>query len=247
MITLKDLKEEYTYNPAGPEWGIVGGTLAEYLGMEVVKINFKKNAEGEWEQKIGKALLISLTDYDPLTETSLLSWKEVDYAVPEKDWKRKETRVVGPGFSFGNPEDVGEMTRFLPYSLHVRKVETETLNEKLKFAFLNLSHRAVSLEDLQVLANGKDRKRLLKEVHNLRLVVMPEGEDRVATYRVGDIHVQHQIKSTYKITLSDTRGKGEVLFYYDSSNPDKGLVWKEKGQVVATARIFALKDIFNLQ
>lgn len=253
MITIKELKKNYGYSQSDLKW--ITSDILEHLGTIVMAVKFKRtkdadpenNIESEWGSETTQALLLGASEFDPMTETYVMRWKEVDDTKPETEWREESTRIVPVGFSYGDPEEKGEMIRFIPYSLHAKKMETEIKYEKLRHVFNNPEAKMIPIDSLEQIAIGRDKQRILKHIHNLVVVIKPTGEEDVCAYRLGDIYVRHQFKSVWKVTVKDTEGKGEMTLWYDSEDPEK-LIWKGgvKGEVLAEVRIFNLMEIFSV-
>lgn len=247
---LEAIKKSCGYNPASPKWISRGGELMKYLGVEVMKIDFKREGE-TWKTDMGRALLLQANNYDPLTETVELVWKDVDYTKPEEEWEIKTTKIVPPGFSFENPEESGEMTRFLPYSLHTEKIETEAYYAKLGFLFgmEGKEDRSMTLENIQALASSRDRVNSLCHIHFIAAVVKPVGSDEIYTYRLGDITLRHQFKSVWKVTAKDDTGKNEMTLFIDADpeNPTHVFEMRDAGnRIEAEVKFFDLRYAFRM-
>lgn len=254
---LESVKKNCGYDPSSSKWISRGGELMKYLGMEVMRIDFKKKdgTEDDWESKVGKALLLQANNYNPETETLDLVWKDVDYDKPEAEWEVKTTKIVPPGFSFGLPQETGEMTRFIPYSLHTEKIETEAFYAKLGYLF-GLEgdlDRSLVLPDLMTLASSRDRVNSLCHVHYIAVVVKPTNtEGEVYIYRLGDIGIRHQFKSEWKVTAKDDTGKNEItLRINEPEEQDRtkmGHVFEMRdagGRVEAQVKFFDLREAFR--
>lgn len=246
---LESIKKNFGYDPTSPKWISRGGELMKHLGTEVMRIEFKKEGE-EWKSSAGQALLLQANAYDPETETVVLVWKDVDYSKPEEEWEVKETRIFPPGFSFENPEESGCVTRFLPYSLHTEKVETETYFTKLKYLF-NVEgdeSKAMTLGLLKSIASSGGRVNTLCHIHYIAVVVKPVGEDAIYTFRLGDIGIRHQFKSVWKVTAKDDTGKHELTLWIDDAdptNPTRTLEMRDAGnKVEAEVKFFDLRTAF---
>lgn len=251
---LEQVKKNCGYDPASPKWISRGGELMKYLGMEVMRLDFKKNDKGEWENSVGKSLLLQANKYDPNTETLELVWKDVDYSKPESEWEIKKTEIVPPGFSFGNPEEKGEMTRFIPYSLHMEKIETEAFYAKLGYLFRLEGDldRSLVLPELMTLASSRDRVNSLCHIHYIAVVIKPVDTEDVYIYRLGDIGIRHQFKSAWKITAKDDYGKNEITLYIeepeekDITNMNHVFQMRDAGRrVEAEVKFFDLRNAFR--
>lgn len=254
-VQLEQIKKNCGYDPASPIWISRGGELMEYLGMEVMRVDFYKEGEGEnaeWKNTVGKSLLLRADKYDPNTETVELVWKDVDYNKPEEEWEEHTTKIVPPGFSFGNPETEGKMTRFIPYSLHMKKMETEALFAKLGFLFQDqTNNKALGMNEINNIASSRDRINSLGHIHNIAVVVKPTNEEEIYTYRLGDITTRHQFKSVWKITAKDIMGKNEITVFIDDpdiTNPNKTFEMRgARGEVEAEVKFYDLRYAFRYE
>lgn len=249
-VQLEQIKKNCGYDPASPKWLSRGGELMEYLGMEVMRVDFYKEGD-EWKNTVGKSLLLRADNYDPNTETVELVWKDVDYSVPESKWETKTTKIVPPGFSFGDPEAEGKMTRFIPYSLHWKKMETEALFAKLGFLFQDQTDsKALGMNELNNIASSRDRVNSLGHIHNIAVVVKPtNGTGDIYTYRLGDINTRHQFKSVWKVTAKDVMGQNELTLFIDDADPSKPCKTFEmrnaRGEVEAEVKFYDLRFAFR--
>lgn len=261
---LEQIKKNYGYDPASVEWIGKGGEIFEYLGMEVMRLNFtrtevgdpEKGTEDKWENKVGKSLLLRCENFDPMTETVDLVWKDVDYSKPEDEWEIHTTKITPIGFSYGDPGESGEMIRFMPYSLHTKKIETEALFAKLGFLMTEPieKSKAVNLLQFEPLSASRDRERLLAHIINIAAVIKPVDEEFVYIYRLGNVSLKHQFKGVWKMTAKDTNGRGEITLFIDTTkNEETGeenmIEWEmrnSQNQIEAKVRFFDLRTAFSL-
>lgn len=261
---LENIKKNYGYDPADVKWIGRGGSIFEYLGMEVMRLDFTRvskadpeveGSEDKWENKVGKALLLKCKNYDPMTETVDLMWKDVDYGREEKDWDIHTTKITSIGFSYGDPAERGEMVSFMPYSRHTKKIETEALYAKLKFLMMDKENKAITLSNLLDLASSRDKERLLGHVIDIATVIKPVDEDDVYIYRLGTLGMKHQFGSVWKLTAKDVDGRGEITLNIDTAPGEDGIdtntqLWEMRngssGKVEAYVRFFDLRTAFSL-
>lgn len=253
---LESIKKNYGYDPASVEWIGKGGEIFEYLGMEVMRLDFYKE-EDAWKNKVGKSLLIRCENFDPMTETVDIVWKDVDYEKPEEEWEEHTTKITPIGFTYGDPEENGKMTRFMPYSLHTKKIETEALYAKLTYLMNEPKEesKAVHLAQLETLSSSRDRERLLSHIVNIAAVIKPEGEDEGFTYiyRLGNVALKHQFKNVWKLSVKDVNGRGEMTLFIDTTANEGGeentTEWEmrnSQGKVEARVKFFDLRVAFSL-
>ena len=95
MITIKELKKNYSYSHSDLKW--ITSDILEHLGTIVMAVKFKRtkeadpenNIESEWGSETTQALLLGASEFDPMTETYVMRWKEVDDTKPETEWMMK--------------------------------------------------------------------------------------------------------------------------------------------------------------
>lgn len=252
---LEQIKKNYGYDPASVEWIGKGGEIFEYLGMEVMRLDFYKEGE-TWKNKVGKSLLLRCENFDPMTETVDLVWKDVDYAKPEEEWEEHITKITPIGFTYGDPEEKGEMTRFMPYSLHTKKIETEALYAKLGFLMSEPieTSKAVNILQFEPLSMSRDKERLLAHIINIAAVIKPIDEEFVYIYRLGNISLKHQFKGVWKMSAKDVNGRGEITLFIDITEDEQTgkanmVEWEMRNaqnQVEAKVKFFDLRTAFSL-
>ena len=104
MDGLKALKKRYGFNKGDYKYIPAGGEILKYIGQPMIFVDFKKDENGDWQSNFETAFIDSISDFDPMTMTYNCKYKLVDGV-------QKEIRIIPEGFSWGNPEETGEMKR----------------------------------------------------------------------------------------------------------------------------------------
>lgn len=198
-----DLKKRYGFNRSDMnKWLLDGCEIMKLVGLEVAYIEFNKNDQGEWVNKVGRALLKSISGYDPMTITY-----EANFIVrgekPEDDYERTE-RIYPEGFSYGDPEETGKMFRLNSISLHCKSVEEEEFYSKL--FIIEAKNDTLNLESIKTITDSSTKEKTLKYACNI-MAVIKLYTNEVIGFRIYDIILRHTHKDQYKLILTDKDGK----------------------------------------
>ena len=200
------LKKKYGYNKASYKYIPAGSVILKYIGQIVILIDFKKESE-EWKiESVKHAQIVSISDFDPMTMTYLCKYKLNE---DEKDSNPREIRIVPEGFSWGNPEETGEMKRFMPYSLHCELVEDEAFWSRLSDLWEKRS--TLKVEELTTISQSKERETLLKYSHNIgALIKLNKSGDYLWT-RITGLSISHKVGTKYKLKFENDKETWTML------------------------------------
>lgn len=231
---LKKLKKLYGFDKNDIKWISNGADILKYIGIETIFVEFIKDAEGNWTNKLKKSIITSITDFDPMTDTYLIKYRLVD---EDKDTSWREMRIISEGFSFGNPEETGKMYRFVPYSLHCKLAETEAFYARIKNLFEKRD--TLSLESLKQISESKEKEKTLSYRCNIGAAIKTVDGD-ILWFRLSNITLRHTHKDKYSLTLTDDNNK---TYYLNISSNDTSYKFSySKGEVIGDIKIIDLED-----
>lgn len=169
-----------------------GGEILRFIGSELLCVRFTRGDNGEWSTTNPiPVFVVSIGDYEPLTQTYKMVYKE-------KDSDPQEIRITPNGFSWNNPEEDGWMTRFISYSQHFMMMEEELYYQRLSELFTS-GKGVLEPTEIAQFASGKERKARLSEINYISVVIntdIPGGPgEGILAFRV------------YEVTKVDKRGK----------------------------------------
>lgn len=214
---LEKLQETYSYSKGNYKYIPMASEILKYIGQAVVLVTFKKiwktekNEEGEeiksytWQDSMDRAMIISISDYDPLTMTYLCKYKI------EGSDNEIEVRIQPEGFEFCDTESESteQFVRFVPYSYHCKMVEDEFTAARISELFEK--RNTLEFEALQVISESKNQGQVLRYSNNIGLAVkMDSGV--IFWVRI------------YKLKLKHRQGKKFGLFFSGEDNKEYSLV-----------------------
>lgn len=225
----------YGFDKANQKWIPNGGDILKYIGVEVILVDFIRDGEGKWSNKVKKAYIKSISDYDPMTVTYLCRYRIVDEDT-ETSWREK--RIIPEGFSFENPEETGKMIRFVPYSLHCKMAEEEALYYRLGELFNN--RQTLPISSLESISISKEQDKTLNYSCNICAVIKTSVDNNSVLYfRVSKLSLRHNYKDNYNLTITDNSGKSYTLFIKSSDDKYK---FKFNGEVIGDLKLIDIED-----
>jgi len=204
------LKEKYGFSKASYKYIPKGAEILKSIGQVVICVDYTRQEDGTWKTEYQKALIIKISDFDPLTMTY-----KCKYKIGE-DGDEQELQIIPEGYSWGNPEETGWMKRFLPYSLHCQFVEDELFYSHL--ADLYESKKTLDIEFLFNLSQSKEKKTQLKYSRHISAVIRLSGEKEVLYFRIQDITLRHKSGKSYSLKISD--GENSYTFMITSDQEE---------------------------
>ena len=203
------LRKKYGYNKASYKYIPAGSVILKYMGLIVVYIDFKKD-DDDWKMEtVEKAQINSISDYDPMTMTYLCKYKLSSDKPEDSD---REIRIVPEGFSWGNPEETGEMKRFMPYSLHCQLVEDEAF--WIRLSELWDSRDTMALEGLTTISQSKEKDAVLKYSHNIGALIKLESGELLWT-RLHGLTLTHKAGNKYKLKFENEKESWTMMISSD--------------------------------
>lgn len=201
MDGLEALKKRYGFNKGSYKYIPAGGELMKYIGQPVVYVYFKKNEDGEWVSTYQGAIINEISDFDPMTLSYLCKYK-LD------DGNSQEMRIIPEGFSWGDPEESGEMKRLVPLSFHYTLQEDELFFNRLKTIWD--SRDTIPLESVKILNDSKEQEQTLKYTHNIGALIKTSDDNSLLWVRVYKIGLTHKNGEYYNLSFGDERNRWTV-------------------------------------
>lgn len=209
---VKILKDKYGLNFGSYKYVLPGSEILRYIGQSVMLVHYFKNESGDWVHDHKPAVIKSLSKFDPMTMTY-----ECVYNV-EEETEDKTIRIIPEGYSFGDPEKVSEMFRFVPFSLHAEMVEDEMFFSRLSQLYDN--RETLTIEELETIARSKEKEVILKYTHNIgALVKLSEGGDML-WIRLHNINIAHKRGKTWSLRIADNDRSWNMLIDSDEKEFD---------------------------
>lgn len=230
---LEILKKRYGFDKANPKWFLKGGELLNFIGVEVILVDYTRDSNNIWTNKIKKAYINSITDYDPMTTTYLCKYRLVD---KDKETEWREKRINPEGFSFELPEQTGKMLRFIPYSLHCKIAEEEALYYRLSELFDK--RKTLPIENLKQISGSKEQEKTLTYACNIGAVIKTE-DNQILYFRINKLNLRHNYKDNYNLTITDGTNKAYTVPINSSV---ENYVFKFNGENIGLLKIIDLED-----
>ena len=201
---LKDLKDRYGFSKTDSKWLPEGSSIIEYIGIDLIVIDFQRDPEkNEWTNTISKGVILSLSDYDPISCTYLCKYHKD--GMDKDSWK--EVRIIPEGFELIGP-DANKMVRFVPYSLHSKMIETEEFYRKL--FELQVKSSTLAIQELKTISESKDQEKILEYSHNIGAIIKTVDND-VLWFRIKKLNIHHHHSTVYTITITSWDNKMYTL------------------------------------
>ena len=210
---LKEMKDRYGFSKTDTKWLPEGSSILEYIGIDLIVIEFTKDPEkNEWSNKLKKGIILSMSDFEPISGTYLCKYRTDD--MEADSWK--EVKIIPEGFELLGP-DSNKMVRFVPYSLHSKMVETEEFYNKM---FIKQAKaKTLAINELSMISESKDLERILEYFHNIGAVIKTV-DNEVLWFRIKKLSVKHLHGTTYTITLTSWDNKRYTLNEIQSSDEE---------------------------
>lgn len=210
---LEEIKGRYGFSKTDTKWLPEGASIMEYIGMDVISIDFTRNTEtNDWTNVLEKAVIHSLTEFDPMSGTYLCKYSTS--SMEEGSWK--EARIIPEGFELIGPDST-KMIRFVPYSLHSKMVETEEFYRRL--FILQAKKETLPIEEIKVISESGDQDRVLGYNHNIGALIKTE-DNEILWFRIKKIEMRHLHSTKYHLTLTAWDNKRYVLGEIDSEDKE---------------------------
>ena len=230
---LEVMKKRYGFDKAAAKWIPGGGEILKLIGVEVIMVDFIRNASSGWTNKIKKAYIKSISDYDPMTMTYLCQYRLVD---EDKETSWREIRIIPEGFSFENPEETGKMIRFVPYSLHCKMAEEEAMYCRLGELFDK--RKTLPIENLKQISGSKEQEKTLTYACNIGAVIKTE-DNQILYFRIHKLNLRHNYKDNYNLTITDESKKAYTI---PITMSEENYVFKFNGDRIGLLKIVDLED-----
>lgn len=160
------LRDKYGLNLAGYNYILPGAEILRYIGLNVVYVHYmKKEGTEDWTTEIKSAKILSASKFDPMTMTYVVKYKLED------EEEEREMKMIPEGYSWSdkNPDEAGEMERFVPLSIHSQMGEDSAFFERL--AGLYETRKTLSIQELETVARSKESSVTLRYSHNIGALV----------------------------------------------------------------------------
>ena len=210
---LSELKDRYGFSPTDTKWLPEGSSIIEYVGIDLLVINFTRSGDGlSWSNTMSRGKIIQFSDFDPISSTYLCR-----YTVEGMDLDTfKEVRIIPEGFEL-IAGDTNQMVRFVPYSIHSKMVETEEFYKNL--FIIQAKCPNLDIKELLTISNSKNPSSILEYSHNIGAVIKTEANE-ILWFRIKDIKVKHLHGSVYTIILTAWDNKRYVLNEVSSTDSE---------------------------
>ena len=204
--TLKEiLVSDYAFNRASLKWIPGGSQIMDYIGQEVVFVDYTREGgeEGEWKTDIKRALIQSIHDYEPMTGTYEIIFSLIGEGENGEDLLKRE-RIIPEGFSYNNPDESNWMHRFVPYSLHFKMGETETLYYRLKVLFE--TRNGMTFDEIKKL-QVEDPKKTFEFFNNVKVIIDTDVEGGlgvgIVSFRITEITEPKLLSKSWRFGVYD--------------------------------------------
>lgn len=243
--TLKEiLVSDYTFNRASLKWIPGGAQIVDYIGQEVVFVDYTRtDAESEWKIDIKRALIQSIHDFEPLTGTYEIIFTLIGAGEDGTDLIKRE-RIIPEGFSYNNPDECNWMHRFVPYSLHFKMGETEVMYLRLKNLFN--TREGMTFADIKKL-QVEDPKKTLEFFNNVKVIIDTDVEGGlgvgIISFRITEITEPKLLSKSWRFGIYD---KDRNYFPVKVDKADEGNTvikgWTLGDEVIGDLKIMNIAD-----
>lgn len=201
LSDIEVLKKKYGFNKADYKYIPAGGEILNYVGIEVVFVEFtKKPGDNNWVNVMKPAIIDEFTDYDPMTLTYNCKYRILG---EDKDTETREVRVIPEGFSFNNGDAEGWMCRFIPMSIHHKLMEDEAIHNRE--VILYAKRDTLPIDALKTLSDNKEQGKVLRYSCNVKAVIKLT-DNTIVSFRIMKLSLRHDYKDTYNLKLEDEKG-----------------------------------------
>ena len=209
LTTLDKYKKLYGFYEGNLNYVHRGGDLTKHIGSSLALIDYSRDETGRWDYSLKEVKVEDITDYDPMTTTSIIKYKIIG------EEEVKEARIIPEGFSFESPEETGKSLRFLPLSMHFKVQEEKAFYDRLLAKFDNA--KTLSIEALENLSNSKEQSELLGRNYNIAAVIKTDEETpEILYFRIDKLKLKHNKQDNYAITLTNEDKDKTYTFLIDS-------------------------------
>lgn len=209
---LAKLKNEYGFVPSSYKYVPMAYEIEKCIGQTVVLVTYERDRDkeksedndglGKWNTRTDSAVIISISDCDPITMTSEIQYKLI------KDGKESDEvekmRIQPEGYEFVNAEETGLFRRFQPFSLHHKMMEDELFFYRLQKLYEKRD--TLRLEDLKVISESKDQGQTLRYSHNIGAAIKLE-DGSIIWIRLHTLRLRHRQGNTYGLFFSSEEKK----------------------------------------
>ena len=210
LEVLEDLKSRYGFSKTDTKWLMEGSSIMEYIGIELLIIEFSRDpGKGEWTNILKKGKILGMEDFNPIDSTYVCKYRTDD--MDEGSWK--EVRIIPEGFEVIGP-DSNRMVRFIPYSLHTKMIETEEFYNKL--FHLQVKAKNMEAKELMTISESKAQDQILEYSHNVGAVIKTE-DNNILWFRIKKLNMKHLHGTVYTIVLTAWDNKRYILNEVDGS------------------------------
>lgn len=209
MSSLESLKKTYGFDKSSYKYIPAGGEIFECIGQPIIFVRIYKDSNNDWQSTYEPAILEKIDDFDPLTMTWNAKYKL------EHDETEKEVRIIPEGFSWGNPEETGEMLRFVPFPLHYQFQQDELFFGRLKELWD--TRETLDLEFIKQISESKEQEAILKYTHNIGALVKISDTDDLLWIRLWKIGLTHKNGNVYYLSIGDDKNKWMVTIKKDET------------------------------
>jgi hypothetical protein len=228
---LNELKGRYGFSKTDTKWLPEGFSIMEYIGIDLIVINFSRDPEkNEWVNTLSKGVILSLSEFDPITNTYLCKYTKD--GMEEGSWK--EVRIIPEGFELIGP-DSNQMVRFVPYSLHSKMIETEEFYKKL--FELQVKSKNLSINEIKTISESKDQGSILEYSHNIGAVIKTV-DNEILWFRIKKLELNHLHSNIYNLVITTWDNKRFIL--REISSIDESYKFIAEHEEVGTLKIIDL-------
>lgn len=218
---LETFKERYGFSKTSQKWiATEGASILEYVGIEVVAVEFTKKADNDWTTVLKKACIHEISDFDPMTVTYLCKYQIVG---EDKEGSWREVRIIPEGYSMMG-DDSSWMIRFIPYSVHCKMAETEAFYSRL--FELQAKSQSLSIESLNTLSDSKSQEATLGYSCNIGAVIKTV-DNEVLWFRIKKLNIRHKFKQAYTLSITSWDDKNYIFEILSSDSEHDFIVNKE--------------------
>ena len=243
--TLKEiLVSDYAFNKASLKWIPGGSQLIEYIGQEVVFVDYTRaGAESDWKIDIKRALIQTIHDFEPMTGTYEIIFSLIGEGENGTDLLQRE-RVIPEGFSYNNPDESNWMHRFVPYSLHFKMGETEIMYMRMQKLFE--TRAGMTMGEIKKLQT-EDPKKKLEFFNNVRAIVDTNVEGGLGigtlTFRITEITEPKLLSKTWRFGIYD-KERNYFPIKIDRANEEETVIkgWTLGDEVIGDLKIMDIAD-----
>lgn len=218
---LESLKERYGFSKTSQKWiAIEGASILEYIGVDVVAIEFTKKSDNDWTTVLKKACIREISDFDPMTVTYLCKYQIIGEDEGES-WR--EVRIIPEGYSMMG-DDSSWMIRFIPYSVHCKMAETEAFYVRL--FEVQAKSSGLSVESMGTISDSKSQDATLGYSCNIGAVIKTT-DNEILWFRIKKLNIRHKFKQTYTLSITSWDDKNYVFEINSSDTEHDFIVNKE--------------------